>query len=413
MKDYLRNKCLFAVSFLVILLINFPAYSACIKDLDKNIQKIIDQGRVKYQLLGMQVSVLCKDEKIPHDFVTGDITINHLSPITANSLFQIGSITKSFTAALILKLETDGLLSLNDKIGLWLPQLPKKWKKITIKQLLNHTSGLPDYSETDDFRKAELLSKGQRQWRQNELWQFVEKLSLKFPPGKGYDYSNTNYLLAGMIIDIAVAAQEKTYADLIKTQLFEPIGLMNTYYLPYPYPAKIFEQMAHGYRYLDENSPQITDITSFNMSYANSAGANVSTAHDVTIWLQNLMHGNVLTADQLNKMMSMVDETTGQPTQLNGYGLGIYQQSIGNEEIWRHNGKTIAYHAGMVWLKCRDIFLAYTNNKGPVDGPVDDFGESQVLTEIISFIQQADPKKVCQLPESARLSASSAQRNDG
>jgi hypothetical protein len=99
--------------------------------------------------------------------------------------------------------------------------------------------------------------------------------------------------------------------------------------------------------------------------------------------------------------MSMVDELSGKPVTQGGYGLGIYQRTIHNEEVWRHNGRIINSYAGMVWLKCRDISIAFTSVSGPDNGSPDVYNADWILQEIISYIQKSDPTMECQLPQLA------------
>lgn len=405
-----QNKGLL-VAFLIIAGLFFsPLYAACAPDLDKHIQKIIDDNLSKYQLLGLQLSILCKDETIPHDFFAGTTQLSGNAQVTGDTLFQIGSITKSFTASLLLQLEAEGVLSINDEIEKWLPQLPAAWKHITIKQLLNHTSGLPDYTHTADFQAAELASSGQRQWTQNELLQFVAADTTTFAAGQGFEYSNTNYVLAGMIIDAVLASQGKDFAYAIKNRLFEPLHLTNTYYLPQAYTQTIFDRMAHGYRRLDDKSFDVTDITAFNMSFTSSAGANISTAHDISLWFQQLMHGKVLPPAQMAEMTNLVGMEKGESVTANGYGLGVYElnNAANNEALWLHNGVTLGYHNGMYWLPCRDVTIAYTSN---LSAAIDDIsGEMAIILQVISYIQQSDPAKQCQVTPPANALPLTAMR---
>lgn len=386
----------FIFLLLIIFLSFFPlsfSFAACTTDFDNNIQKIVDEGRVTYQLVGMQLSILCKDEIVPHDFYSGTTMLDNNLPVNENTLFQAGSITKSFTAALILKLETDGVLSINDEIGTWLPQIPDTWKKITIKQLLNHTSGLSDYVNTTSLQIY--MSDVKKQWQQNELLQFIINEPLLFPIGEGYFYSNTNYLLAGMIADTALISQGKSYANEVNIRFFKPLNLVNTYYLPYMYNENIFNRMAHGYYPL--HFPKVTDVTSYNMSFTNTAGANVSTAHDISLWLQNLMHGGVLSSVQFTEMQSMVDMQSGLSTLHNGYGLGIYQQDFQNEMTWMHRGITMGYHNGMYYFPCRDMVIAYTGTPSFSQRVPED--SEEIIKKIILYVQQIDPKKECFISE--------------
>lgn len=416
MKNIFHPKMELCLTFMLASasIVSPSAHSACVPDLDKNVQKIVDEGRAKEKLIGMQLSIICKDEKIPHDFASGKTTMDGATTITPNTLFQIGSLTKSFTASLILKLEADKIVSINDEIGMWLTEIPEAWKKITIKQLLNHTSGIPDYVLTTDFQMAEFVSQGKKRWKQIELLQFVTSKPLLFPTGKGYFYSNTNYVLAGMIIDVALASQGKSYADAIKQELIAPLGLTNTFYLPQSYDEEIFSRMAHGYYQVDHNLPEVIDITSYDMSFTNTTGANVSTAHDVSIWFQNLMHGNILPTSQMTEMMSMVDMDTGQPVQKGGYGLGIYEYNFDKrqkEVMWQHMGETLAYHSAMYWLPCRDVVVTYTSNLNTADTDIVVAG-TEIAQQVISFIQQADLDKKCQIPDAAKR-ISTAKIRDG
>jgi CubicO group peptidase (beta-lactamase class C family) len=139
----MQMKNLFTQSLIPILLISAStAFANCGPLLNETVQKTIDTYRTENNIPAIQASVFCPGENQPRDFISGTKTKEGADPIKADTLFQIGSETKSFIAAIILQLEADGLLSIEDDIGTWLPQLPAHWKKITIKQLLNHTSGL-------------------------------------------------------------------------------------------------------------------------------------------------------------------------------------------------------------------------------------------------------------------------------
>ena len=398
-------KMFIQITLLICALMATPSvYAACAPDLDKNIQKILKEGNEKYRLFGLQLSILCKNDTVPHDFAIGPAIVNGNDslPVSPTTLFQIGSLTKSFTASLILKLEADGVLSINDEIGKWLPQIPVAWKKITIKQLLNHTSGIEDYSHTMEFFKEIPLQKMQKQWQPSELLKFVDTKPLKFNPGEGYFYSNTNYLMAGMVVEMAAATQGKSYSDLIQKEIIESLFLTNTYYWPREYSESIMARMAHSYNTIPLYP--LTDFNAYNMSAASTSGAIISTAHDVAIWFQNLMHGNVLPAAQFAEMKSMVDEKTGQPVLNNGYGFGIYQadkEDFQGETVWMHRGQGFAGEGRMYWLPCRDIVVTMTDTfsitqEDELNHERMNMAGDAVLTEkIISDVQQTELAKEC------------------
>lgn len=154
-------------------------------------------------------------------------------PIGPNTLFDIGSNTKEFTGALILELEADGKLRLDDTIGRWLPQYPA-WKDVTIRSLLRMVSGIPNYSETVEIGEIQVADI-HHQFSAKDLIGFVDPGNGKrFPPGTGWFYSNTNYILAGFIIE---AASGMNYEQALTTMIIQPLALHDTFYADGPHPG--------------------------------------------------------------------------------------------------------------------------------------------------------------------------------
>ena len=163
----------------------------------------------------------------------GDNGLADKKPIGPDTLFDIGSNTKEFTSALILKLEAAGKLSIDDTIGKWLPQYPA-WKDVTIRSLLQMTSPIPNYSETVDIGEIEVADL-QHQFSDKDLIGFVDPGNGEhFPPATGWFYSNTNYILAGLIIE---AASGMNYEQALTTMILEPLGLHDTFYADGPHPG--------------------------------------------------------------------------------------------------------------------------------------------------------------------------------
>src|SRR3990167_4191028 len=119
--------------------------AGCGPDINPGLQKIIDEDRALYDIPSAQVSILCPGEKHPRDFVSGSTTLHGDIPLTTQHIFQIGSETKSFVATVLLQLETEHVLSLDDPLGKWLPNIREDWRAITVRQVLNHTSGIVNY----------------------------------------------------------------------------------------------------------------------------------------------------------------------------------------------------------------------------------------------------------------------------
>ena len=166
-------------------------------------------------------------------FFAGNDGLADAKPIGPDTLFHIGSNTKEFTSALILKLEADGKLKLDDTIGRWLPQYPA-WKDVTIRSLLQMTSPIPNYSETvaiGEIQAADI----HHQFSAKDLIGFVDPANGQhFPPATGWFYSNTNYILAGLIIE---AASGMNYEQALTTMILEPLGLHDTFYADGPHPG--------------------------------------------------------------------------------------------------------------------------------------------------------------------------------
>lgn len=212
-------------------------------------------------------------------------------PVGRDTLFHMGSTSKSFTSAVILKLEEDGKLTLDDAVGDWLPQYPA-WSDVSIRRLLNMTSGIPNYSETEAVSRA---------WVEEPAQDFTaeELVAFAYPDGvddlpvvKGYHYSNTNFVLAGMIAEKAGGASIR---DLVHELVIEPAGLRSTFFEVGTYPPPVIERLAHGYfenhacaEYQDAdcevtwNAPLIgRDIRGDSLSWAQAAGGAVASARDV------------------------------------------------------------------------------------------------------------------------------------
>ena len=185
---------------------------------------------------GLSGAALQVDRGAGHPIIAvfvGDDGLADAKPIGADTLFQIGSNTKEFTAALILKLEAAGKLKLDDTIGRWLPQYPA-WKDVTIRSLLQVTSPIPNYSETVAIGEIEAADI-HHQFSANDLIGFVDPANGQhFPPASGWFYSNTNYILAGLIIE---AASTMNYEQALTTMILEPLELHDTFYANGPHPG--------------------------------------------------------------------------------------------------------------------------------------------------------------------------------
>lgn len=338
---------------------------------EKKIQKLLENWRASSGIPGAALSIYTPNYDEPLTFSSGTSQFRGGAPINNKTLFQAGSITKSFTSMIILKLESEGKLNIDDPITRYLPQY-SKWRNISIRQLLNHTSGIPNYTSTGIFNRIRKETP-QAGFTHEQLVNMVGS-RLLFEPGRGWKYSNTNYILAGMIIEKVTGST----AGQIMNQYIHSnaaVDLLNTQYFSGLYPETTISRMAHGYNSTGK------DVTYDNMSWASTAGAIVTTSEDLLTWWYDLLQGKILPQTQLQKMMSLVCEgrttncRSGQPIPHiregesgYGYGLGIIQMSSGSSSIgpvWWHNGTTAGYRAIVMWFPKSDIYMALTINQGP------------------------------------------------
>src|SRR5260370_11145477 len=216
------------------------------------------------------------------------------APVSQDTLFQMGSTSKSFAAAVILKLEAAGKLSLEDTVGRWLPEYPA-WKEVSIQRLLNMSSGIPTYSETEAMSRTWAEQPDRTLSAQDLVKLAYPSATNKLPSTTGYHYSNTNYILAGMI---AAKAAGKPYRDLVHPLLIKPLGLNSTFYEDGPYPAEVIARLAHGYFEnpactdfqpkdcrVSWNQPILDrDMRTASTTWAQAAGGAIPNARDVNPW---------------------------------------------------------------------------------------------------------------------------------
>lgn len=303
--------------------------------------------------------------------------------IDKDTLFGMGSTSKSFLAAVILKLEATGALSIEDRLGDWLPQYPA-WAEARIRQLLDMTSGIPNYSETK-FISDVWTTQPKRDLTAEEL------VAAAYPTGtndlpvpKGYFYSNTNYILASMI---AEKAGGKPYRDLVREMVLEPLGLRSTYYEPGTYPPEVVARMAHGYfensacaDYQPDcavswNQPLVgQDIRDDSTSWAQAAGGAVSTARDVDTWMRAVFDGRVVPPKQQAEWERLVSTRTGEPiTSLSeadpmGFALGLAKGITPDGPIWFYQGTTLGYRTLYAWFAPEKLMITVQTNSQPDDG---------------------------------------------
>jgi D-alanyl-D-alanine carboxypeptidase len=254
-----------------------------------------------------------------------------------NQTFRIGSITKTFTTTVILQLVDEGRLILDDTLDRFVPSVPSG-DKITIRQLCGNTSGLFNYSHDEKFAETLVKNNYIIHFTPQELIDIAISHEPLFSPGTGYSYSNTNFILQGMIIE------QITGNDLeeeIKKRIITPLGLHNT---TFPKDHYMTGDYSRGYIYEDMvNVKKLKDMTYIDPSMVWAAGAMISNIEDLFIWAKALGEGTLLSENTQKERLKWSPYSVDGPLK---YGLGIYYV----EDFIGHDGATIGYNTAMFYL---------------------------------------------------------------
>ncbi|KPU54968.1 serine hydrolase domain-containing protein [Bacillus wiedmannii] len=298
----------------------------------EEVQNVMDQVVTNKKIPSVIAGGL-KDGK-RWSYATGTASYEMPRPVETNFSFRIGSITKTFTASVVLQLAEEKQLNLDDTVEKWLPGVVQgngyDGSKITIRQLLNHTSGIAAYTDLD-MRDITLPQNPFRYYSTDELISLALAKPPVFAPGEGWDYSNTNTVIAGEIIRKVTG---DTYAEQIRKRFIEPLGLKETFVMEAS--SHIPGKHANGYNMA--RSGRLYDLTEINQSWANAAGDMVSTVEDLTTFFSALLGGKLLNQELMNQMFTTVDSPIGK------VGLGVYEEKTPDgQSYWGHAGGTFGF----------------------------------------------------------------------
>ncbi|QEV21080.1 serine hydrolase domain-containing protein [Streptomyces alboniger] len=262
-------------------------------------------------------------------------------PRSADEHYRIGSITKTFVATVLLQLEAEGELSLDDKVDTWLPGVVRgnlhDGRHITLRQLLNHTSGVFNYRDDKEFVRTYMLKDAFFRTRYDTVTldqhvKYAMANKRDFAPGTSWKYSNTNYSLAAMVIEKATG---NAYGDEIRRRVVEPLRLHATS-VPGSDP-RVPRPSSRAYAKLAESADGPShDVTELNATRAGGGGDMISDAADLNRFFSALLRGKLLPKEQLAEMTTTV-EAKGLPGVR--YGLGIAERELScGVEVWGHHG---------------------------------------------------------------------------
>lgn len=317
------------------------------------------------------------------------------TPTQPNDRFEIGSITKTFVSTTMLQLAEEGKLNLEDTLNQWLPDIASNipdGNTITIRQLLNGTSGIVDYAPAlieDIFNNPSLAF---RNWQPEEIIANYAYNKPRFTGNRcfpGWCYPNTGYLLSGLIAEKATGSN---IAGVIRDRILNPLGMNNTFFgseeeIPGGYVRGYIDLNQDG-DFTDTVGGIPEDISDVNLSWAWTAGALVSNTQDLTTFMRSLLGGKLLQPDSLSQMLQFVDTPEGY-----GYGLGIGTFDFpGVGTVVGNSGGTFAFTSYMWYLPNSGIVYTDLQNSRPPSNLI------EPMTSVVLSLQPSQP-----VPESSGL----------
>jgi CubicO group peptidase (beta-lactamase class C family) len=290
------------------------------------------------------VFLIAKKGKSVYEKAFGMANLELDAKLNINSIFQIGSMTKQFTAIAILMLEEQGKLKTSDPVSKYIPSYPNG-DKITIHHLLTHTSGIKD------FTKMKVLQDiAQKEMTPEQMVNFFKNEPVDFAPGEKFEYNNSGYVVLGYIIELVSG---ETYEDFIKKNIFDKAGMTNSYYAS---DRKIVKNRAFGYH---KKSTGYVNKTVINFSVPFSSGSLMSTLDDMLKW-QNALNQNLLLSSQEEaKAFTKYKLNNGQEIE---YGYGWHLKNINGIPTREHGGSIFGFKSMAVYIPSEDIYVLGFSN---------------------------------------------------
>lgn len=297
--------------------------------------------------------------------------VEHAVPATSTMPFRIGSITKQFTAALILRLVEQQRLALDDDLSKYVPQFPLQGRKVTIRQLLHHTSGIPSYTDLG----PEWASKQPLELSHDELLGLVAGKPFDFEPGTDWHYDNTGYYLLGMVVEkVHGAPYAKVVAELAAALQLEHTRCDDN--------RALIPGRAQGYDF--EDGVRTNDLP-LGMSQPGGAGNMISTGADLVRWSMALAGGKVVQPASYVQMTTMHVLPNGRDT---GYGFGLMKADLGGRPVVMHGGGIHGFNSQLLHVVPDDLHVAVISNCSAASA--DELARD--LTRLVLGIERAKAK---------------------
>lgn len=304
--------------------------------------------------------LIAKDDKVIYRKGFGMANMEHNIAMKPEMVFEIGSISKQFTAVAILMLVESGQLTLQDEITKFIPDYPTNGKKITVHHLLTHTSGIKSYTEMEKWAKV---------WRNDltplEMIDIFKNEPMDFAPGEKFYYSNSGYFLLGYLIE---KASGMPYEKFVEEKIFKPLQMNNSYYGE---QARIIPNRASGYQ---------KQVEFFNAEYLSltqpyAAGSIMSTVDDLLKWNQAIVSNKLIKQESRNLAWTSAKLNDGGET---GYGYGWAIDDVNGLKSIEHSGGIFGYSTNGIWIPEAKVYVIMLTNR-------DDQGPTNVSTKVAAI----------------------------
>ena len=332
----------------------------------ERIDTLVSESMEATQTPGISVAVQHRGELIlARGYGLADV--ENRVPATEHTVYRIGSVTKQFTAAAVMKLVEQGKVALDDPMTKYFPDYPVGEFHVTVGQLLDHTTGIKGYTEMPAF-----WEQGRLDLSHEQMIELFSSEPYEFEPGDRYQYNNSGYYLAGLLIE---KASGKGYAEYLEETFFQPLGMRESHYL---YNDPIVANRAEGYR--TEDGVLLNDEP-LSMHLPFAAGALGSSVLDLVRWIVALGAGDVVGPDGLEAMTTRRRLPGGDET---GYGLGLFVGEMAGRPKVEHGGGINGFLSQLSWYPDDDLIvtvLANCNCGEP--GPL----EARIARAVLSVAQ--------------------------
>ncbi len=335
-----------------------------IQEINYMMDQCMDEGNVPGAIIGVWQLDL-----EPLIITKGEANIKTKEALEESDRFRIASITKTFTAAVVLQLIDEGAFKLDDTINRWFPEIPHA-KIITVRQMLNMTSGIYDVFYHDPAISWSAQNEPRRIWKTEDLYEVLMQAKPAFNPGDRCVYSNANYFLLGLLIEMET---DNELEEEIQTRLLDPLEMNST---SFPTTPRIPGEYSHGYRDLDYDG-RLEDITTVDPSLSWAAGAIISNLYDLKTWTREMYYGELLSGTMQQKRLDM--QTMDGPV---SYGLGI-MKIFG---FYGHNGSILGFSDIAVYLPEKDAIIVCMMNKRNDDGSKGDPDATNLMLETAKIL---------------------------